>query len=232
VAVLLAALLVHRHAAAAAPSFDCAAASGAVERLICANSGLSGEDVRLASAYKILRARAPQPDAAFLDSQRAWLRSRAQVCSLSGREPPADDFVRLRATLCLFNLYEARFHELNTQLGAVPDPTAHFRTEDVTAEQAERLVAALTDGLAHLEPAAHPTRVSCSAMVSYTQLDVSGHDYSYGAACVLQIDKRSLTVMMCDDVLVGMFHAAESTDASPSREEVVRFVAQACPPGG
>ena len=58
---------------AARPSFDCAAASNATEKLICGSPMLSDLDSRMASAYKSARAASANPDALKAE-QLAWIK--------------------------------------------------------------------------------------------------------------------------------------------------------------
>jgi uncharacterized protein YecT (DUF1311 family) len=62
------------------PSFDCAKASTAVERLICSNNELAKADVQLAQAYKAaLKQTTDKP--ALKHEQAAWLKGQRNVCT-------------------------------------------------------------------------------------------------------------------------------------------------------
>ncbi len=90
-----------------AASFDCGKASTAVEGSICANPTLSALDEQLAAAYKQAVAASPNP-AAFLEGQRAWLKT-LNACGANGQ--------------CLTNTYEQRIAVLSptsTQPVAAP----------------------------------------------------------------------------------------------------------------
>lgn len=78
-AVLLAAMF--HSAPAAAASFDCAKASSAREKTVCADPALSGADERIAASYAAARA-ALSPEGAELmrRSQRSWLRFLDKAC--------------------------------------------------------------------------------------------------------------------------------------------------------
>lgn len=94
-AILLAA------SASAAPSFDCAKASGWVEHTICAQAALGDLDRRLAELYAARRGASPAADeAALRDTQRTWARGRA-AC-----EKEAD------GVACLERHYRQRLAEL------------------------------------------------------------------------------------------------------------------------
>jgi WD40 repeat protein/uncharacterized protein YecT (DUF1311 family) len=63
----------------AGPSFDCARAATAVERLICADAGLSALDVDLAKAYRgAAAARAGESRERLVRDQRAWIAARGR----------------------------------------------------------------------------------------------------------------------------------------------------------
>jgi hypothetical protein len=59
---------------------------------------------------------------------------------------------------------------------------------------------------------------------------VGGHDRSYGASCTLEVGTRTLSLLMCNDTTVGKFTMTSS--GSASREWLVHFIRENCPPGG
>ncbi len=64
------------------PGFDCAKAGGAVDRLICSDDGLAGQDRELAGQYAELgRTVSAQGLAILRSGQRKWLASRAGCVS-------------------------------------------------------------------------------------------------------------------------------------------------------
>lgn len=75
--IILAAVVLLAPAAAAAPSFDCAKAATPVEKLICADSGLSAADAALAASYTTLTAAHPDLKDSLRDGQRQWLSARS-----------------------------------------------------------------------------------------------------------------------------------------------------------
>lgn len=84
---------------AATPSFDCARATTAVEKLLCADDGLARQDRLLAAVYKRALERLDAGEADRLrGEQRAWAKGRAEAC------PPN----RPDAAQCLVGAYEAR----------------------------------------------------------------------------------------------------------------------------
>jgi len=95
-------------AATPAPSFDCAKAGSAVDRLICSDEGLATLDRELAEHYDVLhRELSPEGLAVLLTSQRKWLASRSRCAS---KEVPRDQGVT-----CLSSLYSDRTDDLNAQ---------------------------------------------------------------------------------------------------------------------
>jgi uncharacterized protein YjbI with pentapeptide repeats/uncharacterized protein YecT (DUF1311 family) len=97
------------------PSFDCARAGNAAERMICGEyeSHLRGLDRELAEAFALLR----ENGEVTLESQRAWLRSR-NACTDSD---------------CIRRAYETRLEQLYGALGTrfalAPDASVTFEEE-------------------------------------------------------------------------------------------------------
>jgi uncharacterized protein YecT (DUF1311 family) len=76
-------------AAAAAPSFDCARARGAVEQAICASAALAELDREEARLYRLARAVPQARREALRDRQRAFLAERDSCPSPPSRSPSA-----------------------------------------------------------------------------------------------------------------------------------------------
>lgn len=102
------------------PSFDCAAATQAVEEFICADVGLSALDRELAAAYRERLSEASgDAQSAMRLAQRAWSGNRATACGVdAGASVDVD-----AAIGCLTALYRARIDELSPG-GAVAVETA------------------------------------------------------------------------------------------------------------
>ncbi len=77
-----AAVLLAACTAAAAASFDCTRATGRVERLVCADAGLSALDDELADAHA-MQPQSGEAAARLRATQRAWLRTR-DACADGG----------------------------------------------------------------------------------------------------------------------------------------------------
>ncbi len=93
------------------PGFDCARASSAVDRRICANDALAKLDRALAEKYEELRQKlSPAAFAVLRSSQLKWLTSRTTCVA---KEVPADQSV-----VCLSNMYTDHTDDLNV----------HYRT--------------------------------------------------------------------------------------------------------
>lgn len=116
--ILLLSIGGHQSASAAGPSFDCTAAKAPVERLICADSGLSQADADLAKAYQALRQTSDAKGRAdLLQAQRRWLQSRFSDCRI-----PVTGEIQNSATAgltsCLAGLYATRTKALADALTA------------------------------------------------------------------------------------------------------------------
>ena len=71
--------------------------------------------------------------------------------------------------------------------------------------------------------------IACDHVVELREASV-GRDYSYGANCTVGNGSQQLSVLMCNDNLVGKFTLGES--GSRTREGIGRFIQNNCPPGG
>ena len=118
----LAAALLALPLAARAASFDCARAGTPVERMICADPGVSAQDQRLADAYQAASARDPRVQA----SQREWLAGTRNRCG---------------TTACLSQAYAARLEALKTDgpacAVAAPQLVGHWLNVDEDTESFE-----------------------------------------------------------------------------------------------
>lgn len=93
----------------AQPSFDCAAATQAVETLICGDPTLADLDRALAESYRAaLAAKAGEAQSKLRDEQRAWAGNRDVSCGVD-----ADSAVDVDEAIgCLIVLYRSRIAEL------------------------------------------------------------------------------------------------------------------------
>lgn len=89
--------------ASAKPSFDCAVASNAAERMVCSNSQLAALDVEITSLYRAARSAAADPSVIVAD-QRQWMDERNQCGSMQ----------------CLADVYNRRKTELAEWVGPNP----------------------------------------------------------------------------------------------------------------
>lgn len=90
------------HAATYATSFDCAKASGSVEKLICRDAQLAQMDVEMMRLYRLALTdenAVPRPDKVLID-QQFWLEARNQCAS--GPDP----------RICTISSYAQRAHQL------------------------------------------------------------------------------------------------------------------------
>lgn len=97
-------------ASAPAPSFDCAKAASASEKLICLDAELAGLDARLAEGYRRLLSMTDDP-AGLKQEQVGWLKTTRNAC------PNTD---------CLKTVYQARIDDLETTAQYLSKP-AEFR---------------------------------------------------------------------------------------------------------
>jgi len=77
---------------------------------------------------------------------------------------------------------------------------------------------------------------SCDRIVQVDRIDepgnlmISGRDYSYGASCTLKVGQANLSLLICNDVMIGKFTVTGS--GSHTREWFAHFIRENCPPGG
>jgi uncharacterized protein YecT (DUF1311 family) len=220
---------------AGTPSFDCAAASSAVDVLICSSKYLSTLDIELASIYRYDMTRATNQHR-LLMSQRAWLRSRPSVCSVPSKDVPPHGIRRFRTLLCLAGLYDARLATLyairDRLTSAVTAAPPDVRVDTVTADGKSAVVADFQRNIQTLYSSGALHVESCNKTLSYVGGGaLGGHDSSFGAQCTVDINGRPLGVLMCDDWLVGKWHIAESR-SDIDRTRLTQFIGKYCPPGG
>ncbi len=92
--------------AAVQPSFDCAKASTAIEKLICQNQELAQSDQELARAYRETLARNPSHRDGIAWAERQWVRYRDRACSGNGISVAEQ-------TKCLQEVYRKRLLALS-----------------------------------------------------------------------------------------------------------------------
>jgi uncharacterized protein len=105
------AVLLATSSASGAASFDCAKATRAVDKMICADAELSQSDAELALAYKaaLAAARSDEDRATLRTSQRVWLAARDTRCL---------KMLPTAATACLKDEYRARLAQLKPSAAA------------------------------------------------------------------------------------------------------------------
>ncbi len=106
----------------ATPSFSCADANSALDKLICADPGLAAMDTMLAEAF-----RDAHGNAEVLAEQRRWLAARAASCPDVAVTMPTDSVVRRNAIDCMMELYEQRVAQLLQARNAAAWPHLPFR---------------------------------------------------------------------------------------------------------
>src|SRR5215813_5133755 len=118
----LSALAVASHlgqdARAEGASFDCAAASAPIEKVICGDEGLAKADAAMADAYGALRQTLDADGReSLLREQRLWLQSRFGDCAIPAEGEPAPE-ARAPMAACLAKLYATRTDALRAKLAA------------------------------------------------------------------------------------------------------------------
>jgi uncharacterized protein len=109
---------------ALAQSFDCAKATTAVERLVCADRRLGALDGELGAEVKRSLAADPAHRAEKLGEARKWLGERDRLCALPAGELRGE--ARAKALACLAAAYEARLAALKAA-PAAPETSAICR---------------------------------------------------------------------------------------------------------
>ena len=112
------------NAQAKGPAFDCAKATGEVEKLICADQGLAALDRKLDGVYKAALAKAKDDVPRFLRTeQRGWIKGRDECWKAQGAGNPVyltESWVATDVRGCVEGQYRMRIAELQVQLRLVP----------------------------------------------------------------------------------------------------------------
>jgi uncharacterized protein YecT (DUF1311 family) len=111
-------------AQAKGPAFDCAKATGEVEKVICADQGLAALDRKLDGVYKTALAKARDDVPNFLRTeQRGWIKGRDECWKAKGAGNPVyltESWVANDVRGCVEGQYRLRIAELQVQLRLVP----------------------------------------------------------------------------------------------------------------
>jgi uncharacterized protein len=139
------------------PAFDCAKASGDVEKLICSDAGLAALDRKLDGVYKAALSKARDDVPKFLRTeQRGWVKGRDECWKAKGAGGPVyltESWVATDVRGCVEAQYQLRTAELQVLLRLVPSQapvtfacngnavagiTAEFFQTDLPAARFER----------------------------------------------------------------------------------------------
>lgn len=106
------------------PAFDCAKASGTVEKLICADEGLAALDRKLDSVYKAAMAKAKDglPDTLRAE-QRGWVKGRDECWKAEGAGGPVfltESWQATNVSECVQAQYRLRISELQVLWALIP----------------------------------------------------------------------------------------------------------------
>lgn len=114
----------------------------------------------------------------------------------------------------------------NDSLPTVSAPTIRI-SEVVDQKRIEYIISQLQQQLSLI--GANSGIVRCDHVMELTE-QIGGHDYSYGASCIISNGNHQRSVLLCNDNLVGKFTLGGSD--SRTAEGVGRFIKNNCPPGG
>lgn len=134
VVVLAAGFLAESSGSAAAqakgPAFDCTKASGAIEKLICGDEGLSALDRKLDGVYKAALAKARDDMPTVLRAeQRGWVKGRDECWKAKGEDNPVFLTESWKATTeraCVEGQYQIRIAEIQVQYQLAPSKKPVF----------------------------------------------------------------------------------------------------------
>jgi uncharacterized protein len=125
-------------ALAEAPTFDCAKAQGAVEKLICSDAGLAALDRRLGEVYRAASTKAQGRLATQLrEEQRGWVKGRNDCWKADGQKT----WLTVTWTVdtvkgCVDAQYRLRTAELQAVWQLVPPKTVFFVCQNNPANEA------------------------------------------------------------------------------------------------
>ena len=200
--------------AAISAGFDCAGATTAAEKIICADAGLSKLDEELAVSYrKTLASLDEVNQKRLVAEQRAWLRSSRSLC---------DD------AACLRRAYDTRAKLLQNCVGACVDLSetyaangdSHFlmtmrdsnaRDQSFSKDLSRRKLGAVS---------------GCETLVDIAVGTAHGNQ-SFGGLCKLSGGQAARFVMVCNDEMIGHFNVAPA-DSGATRYDLADFTIKNC----
>jgi uncharacterized protein len=117
-------------AQAKGPAFDCARASGEVEKLICSDESLAALDRELDGVYKAALAKARDDVPKYLRTeQRGWIKGRDECWKAAGNPLYlTESWVATDVRGCVEGQYRMRIAELQVQLRLLPPQGPVFFT--------------------------------------------------------------------------------------------------------
>jgi uncharacterized protein len=193
-------------------SFDCKAAAGSIEKLICSDPELSGMDEQLASAYRIALASLAHKDRKLLIAeQKSWLRNSRSLCAdLS----------------CLRRSYEARLRLVQECRRACSNlvESYDFRGDTynlVTVRNANSNNPSFNQDL--LKRGRSPV-LGCDILIDIAVGTAHGN-HSYGGVCRLKNEQG--VSMICSDVMIGHFKVAKAFGKTTTKD-LAEFTIENC----
>lgn len=213
-ALLVAALAASQTYAA---GFDCSKKVNATERRICANDGLSALDDRLQVVWKDAVAAVTAPSqSALLTEQRHWIKYVRNVCT---EDDCLSDAYRQRIALLERNdKYLADRAECSIVEGNSCRSVVYYRDSAARFDSFRRALAS------HGEKG---RLLGCDRLIDLPVGTASGN-HSFGASCTLQRGKARVSVMLCEDEMVGHYALREVKPGAVSTEQLVAFTDNEC----
>jgi len=122
------------------PAFDCSKAEGTVEKLICADAGLSGLDRKLHEVYEAALAKSRDDVPRVLRAeQRGWIKGRDECWKAEGAGGPVyltASWTAANVHDCVEGQYQLRISELQATMHLVPEKgPVFFACEDNPANE-------------------------------------------------------------------------------------------------
>jgi predicted small secreted protein len=133
-------------------------------------------------------------------------------------------FEKVRAVLAAL-LFSAT--TLTANVGAASESNSSITTEVTDTAQINKIKQLFQSDLTRLGSSARI--IACDHTFDYTTQGV-GRDTSYGASCSIDTGTQKLSVLMCDDVMLGKFTLTGSGNST--RSWFTHFIQENCPPGG
>ncbi len=203
-----------------AAGFDCAKASGNVERLICTDSAVSDLDGKLNSAYKSARAAADAGSKdALTKEQRDWRRYARDLCQDSA---------------CLIQAYTSRIAVLTRNEKYIINSTSCEPVEGssqcmnfVSYRDPQMRIASFNQTLHEQQKSGKI--IGCTMLFNQAVGTAHGNN-TFGGYCILEDHAKRTNVKICNDDMIGKFGLEPVEPAAEEQKALIAFTAL-CPGG-